>query len=127
MERSAENEPYLVFVPLQADYRDWPRDSFGIPEPPATLEALSESDLGRASVFVVTPGLAFDRSGGRLGRGRGYYDRFLSSARASAARRGASVFACGLCYAAQVLDELPRNEFDVPVDLIVTEEGLIGR
>jgi len=127
MEYSPEAGHYLVFIPLPGDCQTWPQDRYGIPEPPAGSRELSEAELCSASVIVVAPGLAFDRGGGRLGRGKGYYDRFLSGARAGAARLGGSVFACGFCYAAQFVDKVPMGKDDMAVDLVVTEDGYIGR
>ena len=126
MERSPEAGDYIVFVPLPRDYHSWPRDRFGIPEPPAQAPELSGNELFPDSVFVVTPGLAFDSGGGRLGRGKGYYDRFLSGARAGVALRGGSIFACGFCYAAQLVNEVPMGDGDVAVDLVVTENSGFG-
>ena len=127
MEFSPEAGHYLVFIPLPPEYQTWPRDRYGIPEPPAEARKLSEEELCSTSVIVVTPGLAFDRGGGRLGRGKGYYDRYLSGIRAGAARLGGSVVACGFCFAAQLVGEVPRGEGDMSVDLIVTEDGRLGR
>ena len=123
MENSAAVGDYIVFIPLPREYRSWPLDRYGIPEPPADAPALSPETLGGARVIVATPGLGFDRRGGRLGRGKGYYDRFLSSAREAAARHGGSLVACGLCYAMQVVDEVPMGEGDQRVDMVVTEDG----
>jgi len=67
---------------------------------------------------VVTPGLAFDRSGHRLGYGGGYYDRYLSRLQAHAAR-------VGIGFAEQVLDHVPAEVSDEPVDVIVTDESVI--
>jgi 5-formyltetrahydrofolate cyclo-ligase len=123
MERSPGEGDRIVFVPLPRDYRSWPLDRYGIPEPPAEVRALEPRELGAARVIVATPGLAFDRRGGRLGRGKGYYDRFLAGARADAAREGGSLVACGLCFALQLVDEVPTGEGDQRVDLVVTEDG----
>ena len=127
MEYSPEGVPIIVFVHLPKEYPSWPRDRFGIPIPPAESRPLSEEELCSGPAIVVTPGLAFDRKGGRLGRGKGYYDRFLSGARACAARRGASLLACGFCFAAQLIDEVPAGHDDAAVDLVVTEEGRVDR
>lgn len=124
MERTPEDGDIIAFVPLPHDYRSWPLDRYGIPEPPVDAPALSAEALGAARVIVATPGLAFDRNGGRLGRGKGYYDRFLSSAREAAARQGGSLVACGLCFALQLVDEVPTGEGDQRVDMAVTEDGI---
>ncbi|AQT68417.1 putative 5-formyltetrahydrofolate cyclo-ligase [Anaerohalosphaera lusitana] len=80
--------------------------STGLPMP------LEDIDL------VVTPALAFDRHGHRLGRGGSYFDRFFQSPRLKAKK-------CGLAFSGQLLDEVPQDEHDVPVDCIVTDEGVI--
>ena len=124
MERSPELGDYIVFIPLSRDYETWPRDRFGIPTPAKEAMALTDEQLGTSRVFVATPGLAFDRSGNRLGRGKGYYDRFLAHATA-VARQGGSVFACGFCFSGQIVDKVPCGEGDMKVDALVTEDGLI--
>lgn len=68
--------------------------------------------------LVVVPGLGFDREGGRIGRGGGFYDRFLSQE----SFRGV---ACGLALSDQVIDSVPRHEHDVPLDMLVTDEGVL--
>jgi 5-formyltetrahydrofolate cyclo-ligase len=63
--------------------------------------------------LIVVPGLAFDRQGNRLGRGKGFYDRFLS---------GLATPRIGLCFQFQLLDEVPFNAQDIPMDEIITDE-----
>ncbi|MEM1077402.1 MAG: 5-formyltetrahydrofolate cyclo-ligase [Pseudomonadota bacterium] len=70
---------------------------------------------------VIVPLVAFDRNGGRLGYGGGFYDRTLAHL-----RRQGPVRAIGLAYGAQeALDPLPREATDQPLDGLVTEEGLL--
>jgi 5-formyltetrahydrofolate cyclo-ligase len=64
--------------------------------------------------LVVTPGVAFAKSGQRLGRGKGYYDRFLKSL-AGRARK------IGLAYSLQIVEDLPADPHDIPVDLVITD------
>ena len=59
-------------------YSKWPRNKWGIPEPP--MECTSVAKRGDIDLLVV-PGVAFDRLGSRLGQGKGYYDRFIASIR----------------------------------------------
>lgn len=70
--------------------------------------------------IVIVPLVAFDRRGGRLGYGGGFYDRTLEGLRA----RGA-VLAVGFAFAAQEAEALPLEETDQPLDMIVTETGVI--
>ena len=83
----------------------------GILQPGEDLPALDPSDID----FVVVPGLAFDKLGYRLGYGGGYYDRFLTQCRA---------YSVGLCRSSDTGYELPRDEWDVAVDCVLTELGL---
>lgn len=66
--------------------------------------------------ICLTPGLGFSAQGNRLGFGRGYYDKWLSTHEV--------VCKIGLAYDCQVLDEIPVDEFDVPMDMIVTEKQI---
>jgi 5-formyltetrahydrofolate cyclo-ligase len=92
-----------------------PRDRWGIPVPDPSWPGL---DLARAGkILVAAPGLAFDRSGNRLGRGKGYYDRFLSGARAA----GAPLVVIGICFSDQLLADVPRTASDEAVDGVVTD------
>ncbi|HUD18962.1 MAG TPA: 5-formyltetrahydrofolate cyclo-ligase [Patescibacteria group bacterium] len=76
------------------------------PRNTGTIVPISTIDL-----FIV-PGIAFDRQGNRLGRGRGYYDRLL---------RDIAVPKIGLAYDFQVIAEVPHSSYDVRVTAIVTE------
>jgi 5-formyltetrahydrofolate cyclo-ligase len=69
--------------------------------------------------LVVIPGMAFDRRGFRVGRGRGFYDRFLAQQDFQGVR-------CALCFSEQLLNEpVPIEEHDVPMDLIVTDREVL--
>ena len=70
--------------------------------------------------IVIVPLVAFDRRGGRLGYGGGFYDRTLEGLRARAA-----VLSVGFAYAAQEAENLPLEATDQPLDLIITEAGVI--
>ena len=63
----------------------------------------------------LIPGLLFDKRGYRIGYGKGYYDRLL-------AKLGG--LRVGVCYEFQVVEEVPRDSWDKPVDLVVTEEKI---
>ena len=80
---------------------------------PATLEWIVPQ-------IVIVPLVAFDRAGGRLGYGGGFYDRTLEGLRA----RG-PVLAIGFAYSAQEAAALPLEPTDQPLDMIVTETGVL--
>ena len=86
-------------------------DALGVPAPAPSAASL-HPDL------VITPLLAFDRLGGRLGQGGGHYDRTLAALRA----RG-PVFVLGLAYAGQEVDLLALEAHDQRLDAILTETG----
>ncbi len=86
-----------------------PADGYGEPFVPSPF-----SDL-----FVIMPGLAFDRFGQRLGRGAGYYDRFLSI---PGLERAVKV---GVCWSMQIVQSVPTDLHDVQMDWICYERGVI--
>ncbi len=81
--------------------------SFGIDEPQRG-EACDPADID----LIIVPGVAFTASGARLGRGRGYYDRYLSQPALRA-------FRVGVCYAHQIVDALPVELHDIPMHRVV--------
>lgn len=87
---------------------------FGILEPAVATSPTLPSDLD----VVLVPGLAFDRRGGRLGWGRGYYDRAL--AQVPGARR------VGICLEPGVVEHVPMEAHDLPMHAVVTPDGLVA-
>ena len=75
------------------------------------LEPQNEPYKGSFDLIVV-PGVAFDHNGNRLGRGRGYYDRFLS--------QHLNVRRVGICFDFQLVDEIPTEPFDIRMDEVIT-------
>lgn len=72
--------------------------------------------------IVIVPGLAFDRKGGRLGRGKAYYDRALTEIRGAAARAGRPPPpAVAIGFGLQLVSEVPMQPRDVRVDAVITE------
>lgn len=87
---------------------DLKRGAFGILEPTGKIF----TDYSLLDVILV-PGMAFDSKGNRLGRGKGYYDRFLAKVQAESATLPHLI---GVCFPFQIVEEVPTNEFDHPVD-----------
>ncbi len=92
--------------------------TLGILEPRPELRALPGKRLQAERIDVVmVPGVAFDRRGGRLGHGKGYYDRFLPRLRPDA-------LAVGVAFECQLVPEVPMLPGDVFMDCIVTEKAV---
>ena len=92
----------------------WETGAYGIPEPAADSSVTFPPE---SIDLVICPGTAFDTRGVRLGMGAGYYDRFLPECTKAVFLMAA--------FEAQRAERLPRNETDVPMDIIVTEEAVI--
>ena len=87
--------------------RDLCEGAFHIMEPVGDLFL----DYGVIDVALV-PGVAFDAFGNRLGRGKGYYDRFLHN-------RAVSCYTIGVCFDFQKVEEVPVDEYDISVDEVI--------
>lgn len=70
---------------------------------------------------ILVPGVAFDRNARRLGRGGGFYDRFLDEY-----RRVSDGWVVGVAFDEQIVPEVPMDEHDIPLDAVVTPSGWIG-
>lgn len=92
-------------------------DRHGIRVPAASCPAVAPESVG----LVVVPGVGFDRAGGRVGRGGGFYDRFLAGLEAGGP---IGTVVLGACFAAQVVGRVPSGAHDRRVDGLVTEAGL---
>ena len=100
------------------DARHLVRHRLGFDEPDESASVVDPTDLD----ILLVPGLLFDRSGGRLGRGKGYYDRFLRSLPRSTARIGVTTDA-------SIVEGVPTDDHDERVDWLATESGVrwVGR
>ena len=84
--------------------------AYGIPEPDENCPVVERDAMD----LILVPNLCCDRQGYRLGHGAGYYDRYLA---------GYSGMTVSLCPDAWLQEELPRDEFDIPVRLVLSETG----
>lgn len=111
--RIAEKE--LVFHRVDEPSGLTRTNRFGINEPAADRPVV---EVGSGTgILVLVPGIAFDRAGHRLGRGRGFYDRFL--------RRLPEAVKMALCFDFQLIDRVPAEEHDIAVDWIATDRRLL--
>ncbi len=97
--------------------------AYGMLEPCPGLPRLELPFPPGMSALVLVPGLAFDREKNRLGRGKGYYDRFLSEFAARGVR--ANGYFLGLGFSVQLLPSVPHSEADVKMDAVLTEKELV--
>lgn len=84
--------------------------AFGIAEPGPEARLCEPRELD----LVIVPGTAFTAAGARMGRGRGYYDKYLAQPEVHAVK-------IGVCYAHQLVGELPSEPHDVAMDCVITD------
>ena len=100
---------FLRFQAVEDPARDLAKGAFGICEP---LPNMPEIPVERIDAFLC-PGLAFDPRGGRLGRGRGFYDRMLAQARPDALK-------IGLCFPRQIVPDTFCEAHDIRMDGLIS-------
>ena len=106
-----ENERRMKPSFIKDRKKDLAPGPYGIYQPGADSPApISDSEID----LVVVPGVAFTGCGKRLGRGGGYYDRFLKGL-------PKKTHTVGIAFGVQVLGDLPQGEQDIPVDRVITE------
>lgn len=116
--RMGWNSHTMDAVPLVFGEGNAPRTEVrrhGVPEP-VSGPMIAPEDLS----LVLVPGLAFDASRGRLGRGAGFYDRWLGAL--DERNRPAVV---GVCFDAQLVDDVPMDAHDVRMDIVVTDARVV--
>ena len=89
-----------------------PSEPYGILEPTTPELSIINCQLS----IAIVPGMAFDRQGYRLGRGKGYYDRFLSHI--------PNIYKIGVCFPFQMLESIPSESTDVVMDEVITSLNL---
>ncbi|MFI3227470.1 MAG: 5-formyltetrahydrofolate cyclo-ligase [Clostridia bacterium] len=85
--------------------------AFKILEPKINLDILNNFDI------ILVPALAFSKKGYRLGYGAGFYDKYLQN------KKGIFI---GICFDEQIFDEIPRDKFDIQMDLLITPTKIIN-
>jgi 5-formyltetrahydrofolate cyclo-ligase len=117
-------EALIRFYQVNSAQGPWQYGFFGIREPAeagGAEEGEGSLEEGDFPALVITPGLAFDRQGRRLGRGGGYYDRFFEELD----KAGRKYCAVGFCLEAQIKAEVPVEEKDKPMNGIVSSRGFV--
>ena len=98
----------LTLCRVRSLSRDLKKGVYNIREPRASCEKRPASQMD----IIIIPGVAFDKKGGRLGRGGGYYDRLL--------RKAKKVVKIGLCFREQIVKKVPMKAHDVRMDRVIT-------
>jgi len=122
------DEGYLLYVPYTkknetalgtAQINDLKSElkegTFGVLEP---IKNIRDQKAHHNLDIIIVPGAVFSKSGFRIGYGGGYYDSFLST-------YGQNALKIGFCFDEFLLDELPSEEHDIAVDIIITEKDVI--
>ena len=116
----------LDFYELKSLEEPLHRGALGIREPVSQEGKAVDIGSNECDAFpalIVCPGMAFDREGNRLGRGRGYYDRFFAELDGA----GKRYFALGLCMDFQLVDKVPVDVNDKRMNGILTGSGLFNK
>ena len=112
---SGEEMEFYCIISLQ----DLEEGYKGIPEPSVACKEVFTKELWeeyKEAVVMLLPGAAFSEKGGRIGYGKGYYDRYLM--RIPCKERIA------ICYEFQVVEDIPTDVHDIPVTAIITDERI---
>jgi len=96
-----------------SSWQDCAVGNFKILEPNSSCQQIAAETID----LILVPAIAFDFSGHRLGYGAGFYDRYLPRAK--------NAFKVGLTYAQNFVKELPKQDHDCAVDIIITEEKIL--
>ena len=125
--QAARGDGKQVFLPVIRDagllhFKLWQDDDrlvencFGIPEPAATAREIGVNELD----IICLPLVGFDKRGGRLGMGGGYYDRSLE-----ALDRETGPLLVGLAHECQRIEQVPLQPWDIRLDAVATESALL--
>ena len=113
--RIKKNGKKIEICEIKSLETDFELNNFGIREPSGTcIQTVSPNKIDA----VVTPGLAFDCSGGRIGSGGGYFDRLFEDLPDNS-------LSIGIAYSFQILGSLHQDSWDKKVQKVITEEGLL--
>ena len=96
---------------------------YGVTVPLSTLEKF-DFDAIPENTMILVPGLAFDRNGNRLGKGKGYYDRFLEKLLSSPTKENILGFV-GYCYDFQIIEKVITEENDIPVNYVISDQNIL--
>ena len=104
-----EPKKFLTLRRVRSLSQDLEKGTYNIMEPKTFCKKRPAGPMD----IIIVPGVAFDKGGGRLGRGGGYYDRLL--------RKAGKAVKIGLCFREQIVKKVPMDDRDVRVDRVITD------
>jgi len=109
----SDTENRRLILSELSNWNDLEKGSHGILEPKKINEIfINKIDL------VIIPGVGFDKNGNRIGHGKGYYDNLIGSSK--------NILPIGLAFEFQIVEKIPINSYDFPVQKIITEKRVIS-
>ena len=96
------------------------KHDYGMNEPLPDAEYADIGNLDNSRILILIPGMAFDQQCRRLGRGKSFYDRYLSV-------YGKNCIKAGLAFNFQITENLPCEDHDVQLDFVITDENIFKR
>ena len=96
---------------------------YGITVPKSNQDKLDLNSIPDKTLIII-PGLAFDERGNRLGKGKGYYDKFLAEL-LSISEKEKILGIVGYCYDFQIIDKVITEPNDIPVDYIISDKRIV--
>ena len=115
------NKMEMVLLKDMMDYKSLPVTKWNIKQPPndeIREEAIENNELD----IMLIPGMAFTENGERLGRGKGYYDTYLSKAKNNMQQPPKTI---ALAFKQQVVENIPTNELDFLIDKVIYDTNVI--
>ncbi len=91
---------------------------YGVREPSEEAPLVDPALYRHGDVLMITPGLAFDTAGNRLGRGKAFYDHYI-------ARYRDHIICMGVCFREQLISRVPTGPYDQRLEWLATEDGIV--
>lgn len=113
--RIAKNGKKMDFYFSKNQSQKVQRGYCGIFEPDWHWKKLTKRQLKNKNVLVLVPGRAFTKDGYRLGRGKGFYDKYLAQLKKASCK---SLVLCGVAFNFQIVNEVPADEHDIKLDSV---------
>ncbi|MGL1937246.1 MAG: 5-formyltetrahydrofolate cyclo-ligase [Fibrobacterales bacterium] len=103
----------IALAAIQDLKNDLAVSHYGILEP---KDELKKTTFDPVLDIILVPGIGFDRTGNRIGHGKGYYDRLLAKTEG---------LRCGICFESHLVEQVPTDTYDQKMDLVITEKRVI--